>query len=105
MPPSRAAAIHGPLGDVDAVEHYAAGVGIDHAAGHAEAGRLAGAVGAEQPDDLARIDLEIDAIDDATASVSFHQAANFEQRHRASSMTGEVISDQFSVISAIKSNH
>ena len=63
------AAIHGPVGDVLAGEHDRAGVGLDHAAGHAEGGRLAGAVGAQQADDLARIDFEIDAVDDAAAAV------------------------------------
>ena len=63
------AAVHGPVGDVDAVEHDLAGVGLDHAAGHAEAGGLAGPVGAQQPDDLAAVDLEIDAVDDAAAAV------------------------------------
>ena len=43
------------------------GVGLDHAAGHAEAGGLAGAVGPQQADDLAAVDAEIDAVDDAAA--------------------------------------
>ena len=38
------AAVHRPAGDVDAVEEDLAGVGLDHAAGHAETGGLAGPV-------------------------------------------------------------
>ena len=58
------AAVHLQGGDVLAVERDPAVIGRDLAGGHAEAGRLAGAVGAEQTDDLAEADLEIDAIDD-----------------------------------------
>ena len=53
-------------------------VRLDHAAGHAEAGRLAGAVGAQQADDLALIDAEIDAVDDAPRAVVFHQSLDFK---------------------------
>ena len=52
-------------------------VRVDHAAGHAERGRLAGAVRSQQADDLARIDFEIDAIDDAPPAIRLHQPANF----------------------------
>ena len=34
-------------------------------------------LGPKQPDDLAGLDLEIDAVDDAAAAVRLHQAANF----------------------------
>ena len=65
MPPSRARRYMGQSVTSMPFEHDLAGVGLDHAAGHAEAGRLAGAVGAQQPDDLALFDVEIDAVDDA----------------------------------------
>ena len=58
-----------------------AGVGLDHAAGHAKAGRLAGAVGTQQAHDLACADFEIDAVDDAPSAVDFHQSLDFEHRH------------------------
>ncbi len=77
------AAIHGPAGDVHVVEDDAAGVGLDHAAGHAEAGRLAGAVGPQQADDLALIDAEIDAVDDAPRAVVFHQSLDFKHGNRS----------------------
>ena len=53
--------VHRVVGDVDAVELDAARVGRRQADGHVEGRRLAGAVGPEQPDDLARRDLEADA--------------------------------------------
>ena len=62
---------------------HRAGVGLDHAAGHAKAGGLAGAVGAEQADDLAVLDLEVDAVDHAPAAVDLHQSVGFEHRHVA----------------------
>src|SRR5262249_49885464 len=53
-----------------------------HARGHAEAGRLARAVGPEQADDLARLDEEADALDHRPAAVGLHQSVDFQQRHR-----------------------
>ena len=58
-------AVHRQRGDVLAVEQDLAVVGRDLAGGHAEAGGLAGAVGAEQADDLAGVDLK------ATPSTTF----------------------------------
>ena len=71
-------AIHGPVGDVHAVEPHLAGVGHDHAAGHAEAGGLAGPVGAQQADDLAALDAEVDAVDHPPRAVDLHQSFGFE---------------------------
>ena len=42
-------------------------LGVIWPGGHAEAGGLAGAVGAEQADDLAGVDLEVDAVHDLAA--------------------------------------
>ena len=67
--------------DVDAVEHDLPLVGLDHAAGHAEAGGLAGAVGAEQADDLGLIDVEADAIDHPAAAVGFDKSFRFQDWH------------------------
>ena len=75
------AAIHGPIRDVDVVERHLAGVGIDHSASHAEAGGFAGAVGAQETDDLAGVDLEIDAIDDSPPAVDFDQSFDLQNRH------------------------
>ncbi len=82
------AAVHGPAGDVDALEPDLAGVGLDHAAGHAEAGGLAGAVGAQQADDLAAPDLEVDAVDDAADAVDLDQP--FHGQHRRGLVGGRL---------------
>jgi hypothetical protein len=56
-------------------------VGVDHAARHAEGGRFASAVGAEQSDDFARLDAEVDAVDDVPLAVGFAQSARFKDWH------------------------
>src|SRR5262249_41071260 len=75
------------LGDFFAVEENFARVRRDLSGRHAEAGGLAGAIGAEQAHDLARVHLEIDAIDDAAAAVDLDEPTPFEQRHDPSSVT------------------
>ena len=77
--------MHGQMGDILAGKEDLAVVGSDLPGGHAEAGRLAGAVGAEQADDLADIDLEIDAVHNLAAAVKLHQPARFQDGHRRSS--------------------
>src|SRR5262249_32777704 len=83
-------AVGGQGGDVLALEQGAAPVGRDLASGHAERGGLAGAVGAEQADDLAEVDLEMDALHDlapgpeeerARLAVVLDQSLDFEDRH------------------------
>ena len=54
---------------------------VDQADRHAEAGGLAGTVGAEQADDLAALDVVINAADDLAAAVPFPEAANLQQGH------------------------
>ena len=83
MPPSRARRYMGQFVTSMSPSIDPAGVGLDHAAGHAKAGGLAGAVGTEQPDDLAALDVEIDAVDHAAAAVDLHQSVNVQQRHPA----------------------
>ena len=73
--PRRARRYIGRCGHVLAVEEDLAVVGRDLAGGHAEAGGLAGAVGAEQADDLADVDLEVDAVHDLAAAVELDQPA------------------------------
>src|SRR5262249_42446004 len=53
---------------------------------HAEAGRLAGAVRAQEAHDFAAMDLEIDAIDDGAAAVVFDEPLDLQKRHRKSSV-------------------
>ena len=58
--PQRGDLVRRRVGDVAAVEDDRALVGLDHAADGLEQRRLAGAVRAEQRDDLALVDLEVD---------------------------------------------
>ena len=73
------------MGDVDAAQDDASGLGLDHAAGHAEAGGFSSAVGAEQADDFAAADAKIDAVDDAPASVRLNQPLDFKDEFQARS--------------------
>ena len=66
------------MGDIMPVKPDRPVVGRDLAGGHAEACRLAGAVGPEKTDDFAGFDLEVDAIDDLASSVVLHEAADLE---------------------------
>jgi hypothetical protein len=65
-----AIAVHAKTADLDR-----AGVGRDHTEDHQERRRLAGAVGTEQPNPLARVHQQVDAIDGAGALVVLHEAA------------------------------
>src|SRR5439155_19143791 len=90
-------AVHGPAGHVDAVQDDLPLVGLDHAARHAKAGRLARAVRAEQSHDLGRVHREADAIDHPTAAVGFDEPFGFENRHEKSSVTKSVQGSKFKV--------
>ena len=87
------AAVHRHRGDVEAVDLDRAFVDRHQAGDHVEAGRLAGAVGAEQADGLAGAHAERDAVDDLAALVAFGQALGdqraLERRaHRRSTVAG-----------------
>ncbi len=71
MPPSRARRYIGQAVTSTPLRITAAGVGLDDAARHAEAGRLAGAVGAQQADDLAAHAPRNRPVHDAAAADSF----------------------------------
>jgi hypothetical protein len=79
------AAIHGQTGNVLSGEMDFAFVGCDLSGGHAEAGRLARAVGAEEADDFPDINLEVNAVHDLPPTVVFHQAPCYQDRHFRSS--------------------
>ena len=92
MPPSRARRYMGQLVTSMPPSMTLPALGSISAAGHAEAGGLAGAVGAQQADDLAWVDLEIDAVHDAAAAVDLHQSLGFQHRHGGSSVNcGRVV--------------
>ncbi len=85
------AAIHRQIGDVLAVERDGADIGPDQAGDDVEAGGLAGAVGAEQPDRLAALHRDVDRAQhrpppEALAEIEGGEAAivGDEPRRRAS---------------------
>ena len=57
--------------DLLVLEQHLAPVGFDDAHDHVEGGGFAGAVGAEQADNLPGFDPDGDAVDDAPAAVGF----------------------------------
>ena len=75
--------VHRQARDVATVEQDRAAIGVDQADRHPEAGCLAGAVGPEQPHDLAVLDLVVDAVDDLAAAVPLLQSADLQQGHRS----------------------
>src|SRR5262249_19673136 len=69
--------------ELDAAELHRARVGRELAADHVEAGRLAGAVGADQRQHLARGEREADVVDRMDAAERLREAAHGEKRARA----------------------
>ena len=57
-------------------------VGMDQAQQDPHRGRLAGAVGPEEPVDVACVDGEIDAVDGNDRPVALHEAAGLERKGR-----------------------
>ena len=74
------AAIHGPIGHVDAVEIDLAGFRLDHPAGDAEAGCLAGPVGAQQAHDLVVIDVKAHSVHHPPPAIVFHEPHHLQRR-------------------------
>jgi hypothetical protein len=73
--------VHRLVADVQVVDQYAALIGLDQADDHVEAGGLAGAVGAEQADDLAAVDGQADVAHDLAALVALGQVLSFQSCH------------------------
>ena len=71
--------------DVLAVKGHLAGARLEQAGDGVERGGLARAVGADEGDDLALVDLEGDALDGVYVAVVDVHVLNFEQAHWASS--------------------
>ena len=80
--------VHRIVGHVLAVENHPPGVRRRQSHGHVERRRLAGAVGAEQTDDLARSDLEADAADDGAAAVRLGELVRAQRRHQRAGGAG-----------------
>ncbi len=71
--------VHGFGSGFVAVEDDAAGIGTDEADDHVEGGGFAGTVGAEEADDFALFDLDVDAIDDGATIVDFFETFGVEK--------------------------
>ena len=65
--------MHRQARDVALLELHRAFVRLDHPDDHVEGGGLAGAVRAEQADDLAGADLDGDAVDHPALAIFLHQ--------------------------------
>ena len=61
----------------------AAPAGRDHAAHHRDGRGLAGAVGSEQAEDLALLDVQVEGTDSAQRAVVLSQPPTLQERHRA----------------------
>ena len=84
--PSRQTQARRQPGDRPAVEGDGAGVGLELAVQHVEAGALAGAVGADQRQHFAGGEIEVDAGHRLDAAERLAQAADRQQHHVASSL-------------------
>ena len=71
--PALGATVHGQVGDIAVIDLNAAGIGFHQPDNHVEAGGLAGAVGAQQADNLAGFHVQGDILDDPAALVAFCQ--------------------------------
>ena len=77
----------GPLGIV-AEDAYLSGVSLAVALEDLDGGRLAGAIGAEKPEDLSLLDREVDLPDRLEVPVGLAQAADLDRRHRRRRVDG-----------------
>ena len=68
--------------DRAAVEEDVAGGGLRQTGNRAQRRRFAGAIGAEQGDDLARLDGERDAVHSLDLAVADDRSSDLKQRHR-----------------------
>jgi hypothetical protein len=67
--------------DVEAVGQHAAAAGVDDPADDADQGGLAGAVGAEQGEDLAAVDVQVHRLErDVARRIGFSDAADRKDR-------------------------
>src|SRR5690625_7069584 len=71
-------AVHAGAGDVLAVQLYGAAVGGHQAHNHVEAGGFAGAVGPEQADDFACVNLHGHALHNRSSAIALGQVGGYE---------------------------
>ena len=74
------AQLDGVADDVEARDEHGAGVGLQERREHADRGRLAGAVGAEEPEDAARRDLKVDAVQGPDVAEGLHETGHADRR-------------------------
>ena len=74
------AQLGGVADDVEARDEHGAGVGLQQRREHADRGRLAGAVGAEEPEHAARRDLEVDAVEGPDVAEGLHETGHADRR-------------------------
>ena len=65
-------------GDVDAANGGRAGVGSDEAGEHLHRGRFAGAIGAEETEDLAAVYFKTNAVHGTLGAIVFNEACDFD---------------------------
>ena len=76
--PRRARRYIGRAGDVLVADPHGPRIGLHEADQHVERGRLAGTVGAEQPDDLAPLEAEGDTVHDGALPVVLDELAGLK---------------------------
>jgi len=78
--PQLSALVHGQGGHIASVEGDRALIGVDHTDCHPEGGGLAGSVSTQKTDDLSRLDMEAQMVDDGPSIVTLDQAVDLQQR-------------------------
>src|SRR3954454_1046176 len=78
------------VADVVAGDRRRAPAGVDESAEHLDRGRLAGAVGPQEAEDLAAVDVEADVIDCDEVSVALGQAPDLDRRVHSSTLARRV---------------
>ena len=91
--------VHRIVGDILIVEQHAAGIGRRQSHDHTERRRLAGAVRAEQADDFAGRDVEVDASHDRPAAVGLGEPFGAQRRHYLAAGAADVWMNVFSGLS------
>src|SRR5712664_888902 len=88
------AAVHRQRGDVLAAEHDTAAVGIEEPADQVHHARLARAVGADQRQDLAFLDLEVDIVDGVGLAEGLAQLLGLQEVHGANRLLAAAASSR-----------
>ena len=71
--------IHGLVGDIVALKHDLTAIGPNEADDHVEGGGLPCAIRAEEADDFAGADFDIDAVHDGASVIDFSQSTRVKE--------------------------